>query len=328
MPASLAHGFRDLGHTVEVFDFTPFTYYGKIKTRWAHALDIVLSGDVVYRVNRALRRRIESQNFDVIFFSSDLQVLPDTLACAAAMCPWVVIWHFDEPFNPRYVTPLTLERFQSYEVVFTPRSHLIPEYRTRGAKRVRYLPFCFDPAVHYPATPSPEEQKTMGAAVTFAGSWSRRRERLVGSLSGVDVRVWGHGWRHATRETRASQGLKLMSKPVIGRDMSVALNASKIAINFLTLDQRDRVNVRNLEIPACGAFQLCERSQALLSLFQEGLEVACFSSSEELRDKIHYYLRHDSEREAMARAAHARLMQSESTYKDRAREILAERAKF
>jgi spore maturation protein CgeB len=119
-----------------------------------------------------------------------------------------------------------------------------------------------------------------------------------------------------------------MSKPVIGRNMSVALNASKIAINFLTPDQRDRVNVRNLEIPACGAFQLCERSQALLSLFRRGLEVACFSSSEELRDKVYYYLGHDSEREAIARAANARLMQSKSTYKDRALAILVERAKF
>jgi spore maturation protein CgeB len=328
MPASLASGFRDLGHTVEVFDFTTFTYYGKIGTRWAHALDIALSKDVAYRINRSLRRRIESENFDIILFSEDLHVWPDTLACAAAMCPWVVIWHFDEPFNPRYVRPLTLERFKSYEVVFTPRSHLTAEYQTRGAKRVCYLPFCIDPAVHYPATPSREEQKTMGAAVTFAGSWSRRRERLVGSLSGIDVRVWGHGWRHASRQTRAIRGLKLMSNPVIGRNMSLALNASKIAINFLTLDQRDRVNVRNLEIPACGAFQLCERSQALLSLFREGLEVACFSSSEELLDKVHYYLRHDSEREAIARAANARLIQSESTYKDRALAILVERAKF
>ena len=104
--------------------------------------------------------------------------------------------------------------------------------------------------------------------------------------------------------------------------MSLVLNASKISLNFLTSEQRDRVNVRNLEIPACGGFQLCERTDELHNWFREGREVACFDCVDEMQDKVDYFLRHESEREAVAKAAHQRLAELQCTYLDRAQQMI------
>jgi spore maturation protein CgeB len=323
MPASLAAAFRGLGHQVELFDFTAFSYFHRIGIRWAHALDRVLSAEVACRINRSLRRCVENNSFNLIVFCSDAHLWPETLSRAASRCPGVVSWKFDEPFNRNYVKPATLDLFRRYAVVFTPREHLIGEYRARGAQCVHHLPFCVDPEVHFPVPPSSDQRNTWGADVVFVGTWSRLREQLVSSLPGADLKVWGYSWRHATRRTKSVPNLKLMRRVATGKDMSLAFNASKIALNVLTPEQRDRVNVRNLEIPACGGFQLCERTAEVQALFREGREVACFGSIDELRDKVAYYLRHAPEREAIARASHERLLQLPSTYADRARQMLA-----
>jgi spore maturation protein CgeB len=323
MPASLAAAFRELRHEVELFDFTAFLYRTRVGSRWAHALDLLLPAEVAYRINRSLRRCIESYRFELIIFCSDTHIWPETLSSAVSRCPKVVSWKFDEPFNIKYVTGTTWELFQRYHIVFTPREHLIEDYRARGAQCVYHLPFCFDPGVHYPVSPSRDEAKTWGADVAFVGTWSRRREQLVSSLPQTDVRVWGYSWGHATRDTKSVPGLKLMRRTAVGREMSLVLNVSRISLNFLTPEQQDRINVRNYEIPACGGFQLCERTEEIQSLFREGKEVACFGSIDELRDKVAYYLRHARESEAIARAAYERLPNLRSTYVDRARQIIA-----
>jgi spore maturation protein CgeB len=83
----------------------------------------------------------------------------------------------------------------------------------------------------------------------------------------------------------------------------------------------DETTTRTFEIPACEGFMLHERTPELLELYEEGKEVACFGSVEELASKIEYYLAHPEEREAIARASHARCVPAYS-YDERIKEIL------
>jgi spore maturation protein CgeB len=66
---------------------------------------------------------------------------------------------------------------------------------------------------------------------------------------------------------------------------------------------------------------LHERSPELLELYKEGEEVACFSSPQELAEKIDYYLAHPEERDAIAGAGHRRCVPAYS-YDNRMAEIL------
>jgi spore maturation protein CgeB len=83
----------------------------------------------------------------------------------------------------------------------------------------------------------------------------------------------------------------------------------------------DATTTRTYEIPACGGFMLHERSDELAKFFEEGKEVACFESSAEVAEKIHYYLRHEDERKAIAQAGYNRCVPAYS-YDNRMSEIV------
>jgi spore maturation protein CgeB len=104
--------------------------------------------------------------------------------------------------------------------------------------------------------------------------------------------------------------------------MSRVLNASKVNLAFLRKANRDRHDQRTFEIPACGGFELSERTDEVLSFFEEGQEIECFGSVEELREKAAYYLKHESQRRRIASAGLARLRRSPYSYTDHIQAIL------
>jgi len=74
-----------------------------------------------------------------------------------------------------------------------------------------------------------------------------------------------------------------------------------------------------LEIPACGAFMLMERTSEHLEMFAEGVEAEYFDSVDEAVSKIKYYLTHEEERQSIAQAGNRRLLASDYSYYDRAK---------
>jgi len=322
MPASLAAAFERTGHEVRIFDYTRELFYTRLRSRYAHILDRALFRYVVERINSGLRLLLAEWKPELLVVCGGRHVLPETLAWAARLGVSAASWEYDEPFNKGYITPFIAQALREYGIVFTPRRHLIEEYRARGAREVCHLPFCFDPAVLYPVPLTDADRKLFATDIGFVGAWSRRRESFLSKLTEFSVKVWGPSWRHAARGFRNHERITVTGKIVRGPDMSRALRASAIAVNFLTLEQRDRINVRTFEIPACGAFQICERSDEVLSVLDEGSEVVCYDSLDELRDKCRYYFERPESRKAIAEAAHRRILSGGHTYADRAGVIL------
>ncbi len=67
--------------------------------------------------------------------------------------------------------------------------------------------------------------------------------------------------------------------------------------------------MRTFELPARGGFMLHEASKDLSELFTPGKHCDDFSTPAELREKVTYYLDHESERRAIAQAGHERAVQ-------------------
>jgi spore maturation protein CgeB len=79
--------------------------------------------------------------------------------------------------------------------------------------------------------------------------------------------------------------------------------------------------MRCFEQPACRAFSLVSRTGPILEIFKEGNTIECFETVDEAKDKIRFYLTHESQRIKVANQAHDLIMGSH-TYVDRAKTII------
>jgi len=74
---------------------------------------------------------------------------------------------------------------------------------------------------------------------------------------------------------------------------------------------KDTSTTRCLEIPACGALLLSERTNELKDeLYEEGKEAVYFSDKKELVQKVKMLLNQPEKREAIARSGHNRCLSS------------------
>lgn len=70
-----------------------------------------------------------------------------------------------------------------------------------------------------------------------------------------------------------------------------------------------QMKLRDFEVPMSGGFYLVEKAPGYDQAFVDGKEVVTWQTIDELLEKIHYYLKHDDEREAIAAAGHQRAIQ-------------------
>lgn len=189
-----------------------------------------------------------------------------------------------------------------------------------GATRVHYLPFAADPDLHHPVMPD-NARNSLTHDVVFIGNWRHERELFLEQLADFDLWLWGENyWKYRTRPgspLRARWG----GRALTGAESARACAESKILLNFMDLATWPGPNMRSFEQPACRAFVLVNRTQALTELFKEGETIECFDSVEEARDKISYYLAHEESRQRIAQASYRFVIEGGHTYVDRVRQL-------
>lgn len=215
-----------------------------------------------------------------------------------------------------------------YDWIFqTKRFGIADLDRVLGMRRASYLPHAFDPDVHRPVELDALEHQKYDCDVSFVGTWSHKKAealRLVcRAFPDLTIRIWGGGWKTAAPDlARWVQG-----RWVRGVEFSKALVGSRINLAVLAeiwpgASSGDQTTSRTFHIPATGAFMLHERTEELLEYFDEDRECACFGSTDELIDKIRYYLSRPEERERVAAAGRARVVSSGYSVDCRAETLL------
>ena len=135
--------------------------------------------------------------------------------------------------------------------------------------------------------------------VSFVGQPHGNRPQVAQSLwsQGIALKVFGYGWNGAQR--------------LPFHEMVRVFNRSRINLNLSNAsvdDTHQQIKGRNFEVPGTRGFLLTGPADNLDEYYADGKEIVVFHSPEEMRDRIRYYSKHDSERETIANAGYQRTL--------------------
>lgn len=179
--------------------------------------------------------------------------------------------------------------------------------------------------------------------VSFVGIRTAPRAKIIGELTkaGLDVYVRGNGWPRGRVSDKEMAGIFGASKINLGLNPSLgfwnvnsigrlfvrrSLNAFRPDFHFIhntvSLFHRNvpQIKARHFEIPACGGFLMTSMADDLDKFYVPGKEIVIYKGTADLAEKIRYYVSHDDERRAIAKAGFERTVR-EHTYEKRFAEI-------
>lgn len=170
--------------------------------------------------------------------------------------------------------------------------------------------------------------------VSFVGQSYGDRRSVIEAVRerGFDVTVRGTHWdirlyhrilRKARLMSTAAFDAVVNRTRIDQEEMIEMFCSSRINLNMTASSragQRNQIKGRTFEIPGCGGFQLSEYADRISEFFVPDKEIVCYATTDEMIDKIAYYLEHDTERSVIAEAGYQRAMR-DHTYEQRFHEL-------
>ncbi len=213
--------------------------------------------------------------------------------------------------------PLPNRQFKSYDLILTSFPHYVPMFRDMGVAS-EYFRIGFEPRVLDLVSPLKQQYQ-----VTFVGAYSAAHrngtvflEQLAGQCS---IDFWGYGVDSLAKDSPIR---KTYHGEAWGLDMYRILEQSKITLNrHIDVAGRFANNMRLYEATGVGTLLVTERKDNLSELFEPSKEVVAYQDAKECAELVKYYLEHEQERAAIARAGQQRTL-CEHTYYQRMQELL------
>jgi len=191
-------------------------------------------------------------------------------------------------------------------VVLSPAA--MQRYREAGfSGKIIRSQWAFNPFTYRPPSPS-----RLLRGISFVGAMAPHRLLAVEALrkAGLTVDVFGAGWPDDVYLSFC--------------DMVRVWAETRVNLSLEDLQAGNRsLRRRHFEIPGCGGFLLTTPADGIEEFYAPGEEIAVASDLGELVDKARYYLAHETERAAIAKAGHARTL-AEHTWTSRLAHIFSE----
>lgn len=330
--APVAEAFRKLGHQVKVFYWADYFRSSNIISRyWFRAQNKFICGQRLTKINRDLIVSALSFQADLIFIYRGTHVFPSTLGKIKDKMPncRVVSYNNDDPFasgHPFWLWQNFIAGIPRYDLVLAYRHHNLDDFRRAGAKRVKLLRSWFVPELNHQVDIASQDRECYECDVVFVGHYEAdQRLALLESIvrQGWRIKLFGPGydWDPVIRNSVELRD-QIPVRLVWGEEYNRALCGARIALCFLSKLNRDTYTRRCFEIPATKTFMLCEYTDDLASLFQEGKEVEFFRGGEEMLSKIEYYLKDELNRNRVAETGFRRVYEDGHDVVSRMRQVL------
>jgi spore maturation protein CgeB len=293
-----------MGHEVHPHDMMR-------RTEGANRVELSLMGRYQWgprmdQANRVVLEDARTKDFDIVWVDKGTWLYPEVLSELRERSNRCLAIHYtpdSQVFDNR--TRHYLKAIKTYDLHVTTKPFEVEPLRKLGAKDVLLVLQGYG-AKFEQATPEMARAE-LASDVCFIGHCQSHYRQIAREVSKTDhdFRIWGQNW---PRWARLSPALRkcVSGGPLWGDAYLSGLVSSKISLGLLSKYIPETTTTRTFEIPAAGTFLLAERTADHLALFEEGKEADFFGSTDELRDKISFYLRHDSLRVKIAQAGQAR----------------------
>ena len=182
--------------------------------------------------------------------------------------------------------------------------------------------------------------------IVFIGQPHGKRKKMIERIkrAGIDIKCWGYGWPRGRISQKEMIRIYCQSKIGLNspnsstrtvlnsiggiffqkKDKSLKLISPYYWIDniksLIEKNKRTQLKQSNFEIPGCGTLLLAGSSNDFKDYYKDGQEVIIYKNTNELIEKIKYYLKHDGDRETIARAGYE-LTLKEHTYEKRFQQI-------
>lgn len=281
---------RNYCENLIVFNYRKSTFSSKLHLAKFYVPGF-LSWDIK-RLNQRLIDLVSNQCFDLILIFKAENIFPETIKRIKKKSGAVIAsWMADDPFCFENIK----NSLTYYDYYFIWDSWYVKQLLTAGVKHALHLPLYTVPEV-YRKTEFPQaESERFGSDVVFVGTWQPRREAVLRKLLDFNMKVYGNGWLQNSELPKRS-----LNKEVNIFEINKIYNASKIVLNIHHQWGKNDANFRTFEALGSGAFLIDERKKDILSMFREDEEIVLYGCINELREKIHYFLTHEGERERIA----------------------------
>jgi spore maturation protein CgeB len=231
-----------------------------------------------------------------------------------------------------------------FSYVVTTYSKALDWYRDGGFNNAILSQWACNTSVYKPVVESGTNAPIKkDIDVSFVGQYKPARAKVIRELerAGIHVEAFGFGWPNG--RVSNEEMMKIFSRSKINLNLNVRANLLyPSAIGRIVL-KRSRAHLvpdlhfidnfraylhipvphthaRPFELAGTGGFVISGKSEDIGAYYKEGKEMVFYSGTDDLIEKIRYYLAHTEEREAIARAGYERTI-TEHTYIKRFEEL-------
>ena len=311
---------KNLGHNVQVIQ-SHAVETNSIYERIRYKIRLPVDKN---NLNQKLLKSIKDKSINIIIDLKSLVLRKATIEKIRQISPSIKIIFFSEDDMSRYHNNSIyfLKAIKDYDCVFVSlKKHLAETMLRLGAKKSYFQYKSFDETLCKKIHLNKSEYDRYKSDVTFVGTFEIQRAEIMFGLAtkGVKIIVWGNGWSGWKNKHK---NFIIKDIPIYGEEWVKVINASKINLNFLRKINDDLHTSRSVDIPACGAFMLAERTIDHKDLFIEGKEAEFFGDEKELETKIKFYLKNDEKRKDIARKAYNKCRSSDYSHTKKIKEII------
>jgi hypothetical protein len=293
------------GYALDALDTAPYLEQtSRVVRAFEHRL---LWGPNVIALNKAFEKLSKVHpRPDVIWIDKARWLFPAILEKIKKETGAICIHYTPDPAFTVHTSRHFAKAIPLFDLCVTTKGYELNAYRDRGAKDVLFTLQGIDD--RFTSLAQPPNSLSQSGSV-FVGHCEPHYINVLNAAASVDddLQIYGPGW------TKAGRGNPILSSHVKaegawGDDYVRVLALAKIGLGLLCKNYPDQFTTRSFEVPAAGAMLLAERTEAHQELFVEGVEAEYFSTIDEMKEKLKFYLANESARLGIAAAGQARCL--------------------